>query len=71
MNEMNLPKDILERVEKRWASRLPADAPAWRKQRPVAVKQPAINPRGGSTIPMERSVPAEQRPRGNFTRSPA
>ena len=34
MNEQDLPRHILEKMERRWASRIARDAAAWQSEKP-------------------------------------
>jgi hypothetical protein len=53
MNENDLPKDVLGRIEQRWASRLQRDARSWSTERPLLGTINKVADRsGGRTIPV-------------------
>jgi hypothetical protein len=52
MNENDLPKDVLGRIEQRWASRLQREARAWSSERPVRGTTKKVVDRSGRTIPV-------------------
>ena len=52
MNESDLPKHVLGRIEQRWASRLQRDAAAWRSERPVRGSGEAVIDRSGRSVPV-------------------
>jgi hypothetical protein len=52
MNENDLPKYVLGRIEQRWASRLQREARAWSSERPVRGSASNVVDRSGCTIPV-------------------
>jgi hypothetical protein len=60
MTEPNLPLHVLDRVERRWASRLARDAVAWRSEKPKLSHQQAVLDRAGRVVPVaiKRAPPA-------------
>jgi hypothetical protein len=52
MNESDLPKFVLGRIEQRWASRLQREASAWSSERPVRGAAGNVVDRSGRTIPV-------------------
>jgi hypothetical protein len=52
MNENDLPKYVLRRLEQRWASRLKREAPAWTSERSGRGAIRKVVDRRGRTIPV-------------------
>ena len=48
----NLPKHIIEKLERRWASRLSGEAAAWRAEKPAPRVHREIADRKGRSIPV-------------------
>ena len=52
MSEPGLPKHVLDRVERRWASRLAKEAVSWRSEKPELGDQTAVVDRSGRLVPV-------------------
>src|ERR1700759_275163 len=52
MNEPRLPTHVIEKFERRWASRLAREAEAWRYKRPGRSSPRQVVDREGRTVPV-------------------
>jgi hypothetical protein len=50
MTEPNLPAHVLDRIERRWASRLARDAASWRGEKTKHSNQRAVVDRAGRVV---------------------
>jgi hypothetical protein len=49
MNQDDLPKHVLGRIERRWAARLQREARAWHREKREATNEVVVD-RGGRTV---------------------
>ena len=52
MNEPVLPKDVVDRFERRWAGRIARDGLCWRSEKPLAHREEAVISRKGRVVPV-------------------
>ena len=52
MSEGGLPKHLLDRAERRWASRLAKEAVSWRSEKPKLGDRAAVVDRSGRLVPV-------------------
>jgi hypothetical protein len=62
MSETGLPKHVLDRAERRWASRLAREAVSWRSEKPKLGDRTAVVDRSGRLVPVayKQSVPVRR-----------
>jgi hypothetical protein len=59
MDDAKLPRHVLDKVERRWASRLARDAASWRSEKSIVPDRSAVVDRAGRVIPVTvRRAPA-------------
>jgi hypothetical protein len=52
MDEIKLPNHVIDKVERRWASRLAAEAAAWHRNRPAHGLPRTVIDRAGRLVPV-------------------
>jgi hypothetical protein len=52
MGGFSLPRHVIERFERRWASRFPSQVVAWRSEEPVRSNAQEVLSRAGRLIPV-------------------
>ena len=67
MDDAKLPRHVLDKVERRWASRLARDAASWRSEKPNVADRSAVIDQAGRMIPVTVKRTPAPLPRNGLT----